>query len=205
MANHLLIFARHPALGLVKTRLAATLGNEEALRIYRELLARTRIAADGVVAHKTLWLAGEAPATGSEYADWTNYEQRPQSTGDLGERMHQAFATAFAGGVTAAVIIGTDCPELSSDLLQAAFEQLTTHDVVAGPARDGGYYLLGMKALVPDFFANKAWSTDAVLSATLADAERLGLSVALLPMLSDVDNAKDFAAWQERAAAAVSQ
>lgn len=202
MADHLLIFARHPALGQVKTRLAATVGPEKALETYRELLARTRAAAQGVDGFKTLWLAGEAPATGSEFANWHGFEPRPQPAGDLGERMHEAFAAAFAAGASAAVIIGTDCPELSTDILREAFAYLTTHDVVVGPAEDGGYYLLGLKTLVPAFFQNKAWSTDAVLATTLADASRLGLSVAHLPTLSDVDNAEDLAAWQQRAASA---
>ncbi len=200
MADHLLVFARHPALGLVKTRLAHTLGPAEALRIYRELLARTHAAAQGLVAHKTLWLAGEAPSTGSEFAGWAGFAQRPQVTGDLGARLHHAFATAFAAGATAAVVVGTDCPELSEALLRAAFRQLATHEVVVGPAADGGYYLLGTQALVPAFFSNKPWSTDAVLAHTLADAERLGLRVAHLPTLSDVDTAQDWAAWQARAA-----
>lgn len=201
MADHLLIFARHPALGQVKTRLAATVGTAEALRIYRELLTHTRTAAAGVAKQKTLWLAGDAPTTGSEFEDWQEFEQRPQPAGDLGERMHQAFETAFASGATAAAIIGTDCPELSTEILEAAFSHLTTHDVVVGPAEDGGYYLLGMKALVADFFENKPWSTETVLAATLADAERLDLRVAHLPTLSDVDNADDLAAWQARAKA----
>lgn len=199
MAEHLLIFARHPALGQVKTRLAAGVGEAEALRIYRNLLAHTRAAADGVAVHKALWLAGDAPE-GSEFSGWAGYEQRPQAAGDLGQRMHTAFAAAFAAGAKAAVIIGTDCPELSTPLLQQAFERLKTHDVVAGPAHDGGYYLLGMRQMVPDFFLNKTWSTETVLADTLADAQRMGLAVALLPPLSDVDNAEDLAAWQQRVA-----
>jgi hypothetical protein len=202
MAEHLLIFARHPELGLVKTRLAQTLGPENALRVYRELLTHTLSTAEGVAATKTLWLAGSAPATGSEFQRWASFGQRPQPAGDLGQRMHQAFAIAFAAGATAAVIIGTDCPELSPAHLNAAFEQLASHDVVVGPALDGGYYLLGMRTLVADFFINKAWSTDAVLPSTLADAARLGLRVAQLPALSDVDTVADLLAWQRRVAAA---
>ena len=199
MPEQLLVFARHPALGQVKTRLAHRVGPQEALRVYRELLAHTRAAADGVDVAKTLWLAGEPLATGSEFDDWAGFEQRPQPAGDLGQRMHHAFAAAFAAGATAVVIVGTDCPELTPAHLRAAFQLLATHAVVVGPALDGGYYLLGMKLLHPDFFSNKPWSTDAVLAATLADANRLGLSVAQLAVLSDVDTAEDLAAWRERA------
>jgi rSAM/selenodomain-associated transferase 1 len=200
MPDHLLIFARHPVLGQGKTRLASTIGPAEALAVYGELLAHTRTAADGVAALKTLWLAGEVPPSGSLFTEWADYEQRPQPTGDLGQRMHQAFATAFAAGATAAVVIGTDCPELTSAHLTDAFRQLDTHDVVVGPALDGGYYLLGTRNLVTEFFVNKLWSTPFVLGATLADASRLGLRVARLPPLADVDTAEDLAAWRARAA-----
>ncbi|HEX8656857.1 MAG TPA: TIGR04282 family arsenosugar biosynthesis glycosyltransferase, partial [Hymenobacter sp.] len=164
MTKHLLIFARYPVLGQVKTRLAQGVGPEQALAVYRELLARTRAAADGLAAAKTLWLAGDPPA-GPAFEDWLGYARRPQPAGDLGGRMHQAFAAAFEAGATAAVIIGTDCPDLSTDHLNTAFQQLASHDVVVGPALDGGYYLLGLRALVPDFFINKPWSTAAVLAA----------------------------------------
>ncbi|TGE27688.1 TIGR04282 family arsenosugar biosynthesis glycosyltransferase [Hymenobacter metallicola] len=198
MADHLLIFARHPELGQVKTRLAYTVGPHEALRVYRDLLARTHAAANGVAATKTLWLAGNPLATDTTFSSWTGYTQRPQPAGDLGERMHQAFVAAFAAGATTAIIIGTDCPELGSAHLQAAFQYLTTHDVVVGPALDGGYYLLGMRAPIAEFFRDKAWSTASVLADTLADARRLGLSVAQLPALRDVDTADDLQAWQAR-------
>jgi rSAM/selenodomain-associated transferase 1 len=200
VSDHLLIFARHPVLGQGKTRLASTIGPEAALAVYGELLDHTRAAADGVGALKTLWLAGEASASGMSFGDWAGYEQRPQPSGDLGQRMHKAFATAFAAGATAAVVIGTDCPELTSAHLAEAFRQLATHDVVVGPALDGGYYLLGMRELVPEFFVNKLWSTPFVLAATLTDANRLGLRVAHLPPLADVDTAEDLAAWRARAA-----
>ncbi|GAA4381289.1 TIGR04282 family arsenosugar biosynthesis glycosyltransferase [Hymenobacter koreensis] len=198
MADHLLIFARHPALGQVKTRLAHTIGDAEALRVYRDLLAHTHTAARNVEAIKTLWLAGEPTAAGSEFDTWHDFAQLPQPAGELGERMQHAFTAAFENGATAAVIIGTDCPELSGELLRDAFEQLTTHDVVLGPALDGGYYLLGMRRLIPDFFHGKTWSTDTVFEATLVDAARLGLHVAQLPPLSDVDTASDLLAWQSR-------
>jgi glycosyltransferase A (GT-A) superfamily protein (DUF2064 family) len=96
----------------------------------------------------------------------------------------------------AVTIIGTDCPGLSSAHLARAFELLTSHDVVVGPAADGGYYLLGMNTLYPDFFRNKTWSTASVLSDTLADAARLGLRVVQLPTLHDVDTAEDLATWR---------
>ncbi|WP_254245048.1 TIGR04282 family arsenosugar biosynthesis glycosyltransferase [Hymenobacter sp. BRD67] len=99
------------------------------------------------------------------------------------------------------VIIGTDCPGLSAGLLRQAFDQLLHAEVVVGPADDGGYYLLGMNALQPELFTNKDWSTATVLPDTLADAARLGLRVAQLPTLHDVDSAQDLATWRGAAKA----
>ncbi|SDY88323.1 TIGR04282 family arsenosugar biosynthesis glycosyltransferase [Hymenobacter psychrophilus] len=198
--NSLIIFARHPELGRVKTRLAAGIGNEAALEAYRALLAHTRAVVAPLAVHKTAWLVGDnAPAAA---ADWAGFEQRPQPAGDLGQKMQAAFAYDFARPVEAAVIIGTDCPGLTPGHLTAAFAALRTHDVVLGPAVDGGYYLLGMKRLHPEFFANKPWSTATVRAETLADAARLGLQVHLLPELQDLDTVDDLRAWQQKSASA---
>lgn len=197
-ANHLLIFARLPELGQVKTRLAAGIGAEAALAVYQELLARTRAAAAGFGGQKTVWLPPSAtPLTSAAVAAyWPGYAWQPQPAGDLGGKMQAAFAQAFAAGAGAAVVIGTDCPGLRSTHLNQAFELLASHDVVVGPAADGGYYLLGMKRLHRDFFLNKTWSTASVLSATLTDAARLHLRVAHLPTLHDVDTAADLVTWR---------
>jgi rSAM/selenodomain-associated transferase 1 len=206
-SEHLLIFAREPVLGRVKTRLAADIGLEAALAAYRELLALTATAVTAAQVPATVWLA-EAPAEqalgspdevqlAEARPEWPGLPWRVQPTaGALGERMAHAFAEAFAAGAGHVVIIGTDCPGLTADLLRQAFAQLATHDLVVGPAADGGYYLLGMNDLHARLFADKQWSTNTVLPATLADAERLGLSVAQLPTLADVDSAADLAAWR---------
>lgn len=200
-SQHLLVFARHPELGKVKTRLAAGIGNKAALAVYRELLAHTRAVAQALPAHKTVWLA-EAPTVAQSSADeWPDYEQQLQFPGDLGTRMLTAFAHAFNQGARAVLIVGTDCPGLSAVILEQAYAALATHDIVVGPAEDGGYYLLGMKALYEDIFVGKSWSTDSVLTHTLADADRLGLTVAQLPTLRDVDDATDLAAWRSTTSA----
>jgi rSAM/selenodomain-associated transferase 1 len=198
-AAHLLVFAREPELGRVKTRLAAGIGAEAALAVYRELLALTAAAVTAAQVPATVWLA-EAPA-GADPAqprpEWPGLPWRVQpAAGALGERMAQAFGEAFAAGAGRVVIIGTDCPGLSAELLRQAFDQLLSHELVVGPADDGGYYLLGMNTLHNKLFANKAWSTDTVLPDTLADAARLGLRVAQLPTLHDVDSAQDLATWR---------
>lgn len=206
-SDHLLIFAREPVLGRVKTRLAADIGPEAALATYRELLALTGAAVVAAQVPATVWLA-EAPAEhvlgppaevnlAKARPEWPGLPWRVQPTaGSLGERMAHAFTEAFAAGAGRVVVIGTDCPGLTADLLGQAFTQLATHDLVVGPAADGGYYLLGMNELHHCLFANKQWSTDSVLSATLADAEDLGLRVAQLPTLTDIDSASDLAAWR---------
>jgi rSAM/selenodomain-associated transferase 1 len=207
MSDHLLIFAREPVLGRVKTRLAADIGLEAALATYRELLALTAAAVQAAQVPATVWLA-EAPAgqalgspaelqLAEARPEWPGLPWRVQpAAGSLGERMAHAFAEAFVAGAGRVVIIGTDCPGLTADLLRQAFGQLATHDLVVGPATDGGYYLLGMNKLHASLFTDKQWSTDTVLSATLADAEHLGLRVVHLPTLADIDSGSDLAAWR---------
>ncbi len=189
MDRQLIIFIKNPVLGSVKTRLAATVGAERALEVYGRLLAITRTAAAGVRCERHLYYA-DAVETEDEW-DNTTFHKRLQRGDDLGERMHNAFADAFAGGAGKAIIIGSDCPEMSAGVIDDAFSALETADVVIGPATDGGYYLLGMKKIVLELFLDKQWSTSTVLNATLGDAERLGLRVHLLPALSDLDDEAD--------------
>ena len=194
---HLLVFARVPALGRVKSRLAAGVGQPAALAVYRELLAITNAALVEAAVPATVWLAdtaGPVPTT-AEAREWAVHAARVQPEGDLGARMGAAFAAAFAAGAGRVAVIGTDCPGLRADHLRQALAALQTADVVLGPATDGGYYLLGLREPRPELLANKTWSTDSVLADTLADARRLGLRVALLPELRDVDTAEDLAAW----------
>ena len=194
---HLLVFARVPALGRVKSRLAAGVGPPAALAVYRELLAITNAAIVAAGTPATVWLADTAgpDPTPAEAHEWAAHAACCQPEGDLGQRMTAAFAAAFATGAGRVAIIGTDCPGLLGSHLTQAFAALETADVVVGPATDGGYYLLGLRQPQPALFANKTWSTDSVLTDTLADARSLGLRVALLPTLRDVDNAEDLAAW----------
>jgi rSAM/selenodomain-associated transferase 1 len=195
LQQHLLIFARHPELGKVKTRLARTIGQRAALAVYEELLGHTHAATAPLAVHKILWLAEAKPAANpAEF--WPGYDQQEQVGADLGARMATAFTQSFAQGATAAVIIGTDCPGLTTNHLEQAFAALQTHDVVVGPAMDGGYYLLGMKTLHASFFQGKTWSTDSVLAELLAEARALHLRVRQLPQLRDVDTAEDLAAWR---------
>ncbi|NJP11900.1 MAG: glycosyltransferase [Leptolyngbyaceae cyanobacterium RU_5_1] len=120
-----------------------------------------------------------------------------QGDGDLGARMARSLQPAFSAGVTQIVIIGTDCPQLDAVLLEQAFEALHQRDLVLGPATDGGYYLIGVRRFVPELFAGIAWSTPDVLQQTVAIAQKLGLAIAYLSTLSDIDYPEDLPIWEQ--------
>ncbi len=188
--NILLIFIRNPVLGKVKTRLARTMGDAEALRIYHILLEKTRAAALDVSAERWLWYSDFADLLD----DWSNadFYKKIQHSGDLGERMEAAFGDAFDTGANKVVIIGSDCPDLTGGILQQAFDALDDSHFVLGPVPDGGYYLLGMKQLEPSVFHDIEWSTDSVRARTLEKIRLVGLTCALLPELMDVDTEADW-------------
>ena len=189
----LLIFIRNPALGQVKTRLARTTGEVEALRIYRLLLDKTREAALQVTAER--WLLYSDFADAQDQWPAAHFHKLVQQPGDLGERMEQAFQSAFAAGAHRVIIIGSDCPGLHGAVLEQAFMALDTDDFVIGPVPDGGYYLLGMRTLEPALFRDITWSTDTVRTATLERMTAAGKTCALLPLLTDVDTEKDWLGW----------
>ncbi len=189
MDNALIIFIRNPEPGKVKTRLAAAVGAERALAIYRELLDLTRRAALGSEAEKYLWYSHFVDkADGWPESDFRKMLQQGE---DLGDRMAYAFETALADH-DKAVIIGSDCPYLSPVLLDEAFELLDDSDFVIGPATDGGYYLLGMNRFAPEVFQGIEWSTDTVFRETVARIRQSGADYEVLPLLSDVDEIGDW-------------
>ena len=192
LKNVLLIFIRNPELGKVKTRLARTLGDAEALRIYRILLEKTRATATGIPAERQLYYTENI----QQNDDWPTelFQKKLQSPGDLGTRMESAFRHTFREGADKVLIIGSDCPELNSDILETAFEMLDQHDFVIGPAHDGGYYLLGMRALEAAVFHDIDWSTETVRTRTLEKIAAMGKTCDLLPVLTDIDEAKE---WEE--------
>jgi rSAM/selenodomain-associated transferase 1 len=186
----LIIFVRNPALGKVKTRLASTMGVQKALDIYHILLDKTRQAALGCHAARWLYYSDFVPETDG----WNPafFHKKTQHGDGLGERMERAFQEAFEAGAEKAVIIGSDCPELDGAILDDAFAMLDHADVVLGPVPDGGYYLLGMKTLLPALFHGIEWSTEKVLEKTLEKAAAAGKLVAMLPELYDVDTEADW-------------
>lgn len=189
MKKALIIFVRKPEKGKVKTRLAATVGPDAALYIYEKLLAHTATVAKGTAADGFVFYTGE-PEQNDVWQDGA-FAKRQQAAADLGGRMKAAFADVFSEGYQQAVIIGSDCPQLSVEHVQAAFGALQNLDVVIGPASDGGYYLLGMKRLHSALFEEITWSTETVYRRTLDIISKSKLSFALLPVLTDVDEEKD--------------
>ena len=185
----LILFVRNPILGKVKTRLAKAIGDEKALEVYRQLLSKTHNITYSLSCAKFVYYADEV--TQSDLWSKGNFIKKAQSGNDLGERMYNAFADLSEAGFARIIIIGSDCFELTNEILQDAFEQLKAHDAVIGPAYDGGYYLLGMKELTPRPFKNKKWSTSSVCADTINDFVKLDASYVVLPTLNDVDERQD--------------
>jgi rSAM/selenodomain-associated transferase 1 len=185
--NLLLIFTRNPELGKCKTRLAAAVGDETALAIYIFLLKHTVAVTQPVGATKEVQYSNSI----IENDLWNPklYHKKLQKGSDLGERMANAFTAGFKAGYKRVVIIGSDLYDLSSEDLQNAFAKLKSNDIVIGPAKDGGYYLLGMTHNEPAIFRNKNWGTSSVLKDTLADLKNK--NVYLLKTKNDIDVLED--------------
>lgn len=185
----LIIFYRNPVPGKVKTRLAASVGDTKALEIYQKLAQHTKSISEPVFADKVVYYSDNP----EDHDVWTNgrFQKNTQAGADLGERMASAFQEGFTSGYRSICIIGTDCFELTTSILQEGFNKLQLYDAVIGPAKDGGYYLLGMNSPHPELFRNKLWSTDTVSASTLSDFEALDLRYFQLPELTDVDEEKD--------------
>ena len=185
--NLLLVFTRNPELGKCKTRLAAKVGDESALDIYKFLLNHTVAITQNVNAAKQVWYSEEIWM--NDIWDNAVYDKRLQQGTDLGVRMANAFQAGFASGFERVIVIGSDMYDLSEDDLEKAFTILKVKDFVIGPAEDGGYYLLGMKAFNAEVFKNKTWGTSSVLQNTLNDLKNENIE--LLEARNDVDVYED--------------
>ncbi len=187
MQTAIIIFVRNPILGKVKTRLAATMGDENALAVYKHLLQHTKEITVDLPVKKFVFYADGVTANDL----WNGYEKCLQNGKDLGERMRNAFEWVLEKGYDKIIIIGSDCFELDEKKILAAFLKLNEYDVVIGPATDGGYYLLGMQSPFKNMFENITWSSDGVFDETLKQIQQKKLSVHILPTLNDVDEEKD--------------
>jgi rSAM/selenodomain-associated transferase 1 len=194
MSRSLIIFAKRPTPGRVKTRLIPTLSPEEAADLYRRMLLDTIRKASEMTGVVRLLFYEQGEGAEEYFSEIAGGDTVcPQEGDDLGERMAGAFRLAFGMGCGEVAIIGTDSPDLPSALIARAYELLQEPevDVVFGPSEDGGYYLLAAKRLHPELFIGIPWSTGEVLDRSLARAAEAGLRVELLPAWYDVDSAED--------------
>ncbi len=197
----LIIFAKLPRPGEVKTRLGSTIGMEPAAGIYAEFAEHAFTLADNLGRRGVKTYLFYAPgASAGEVKAWVgrDFVFHEQQGDSLGERMLQAFAQTFQDGGDASVIIGTDVPELCVERIDSAYDALPTHDLVIGPSTDGGYYLLGMKAPVKNVFENVKWSTGGVFQTTMGLIRDAGFECHVLPEENDIDTREDYEAYLER-------
>jgi len=193
-STRILIFTRYPTPGQAKTRLVPVLGPERAARLSRRMTEHAMGAARAVSilgrAGLTVCFTG---AGQRDFRAWLGEDLHfvPQPSGDLGIRLCRAFETAFRGVAGRAIAVGSDIPGISPEILLQAVDALPGHDVVLGPAADGGYYLIGMKHFQPCLFRNIDWGTGRVYGQTCDAINHHGLSVFELPMLSDIDRPDD--------------
>ena len=185
-----IVFVKNPEFGKVKTRLASTLGHDKALEIYLKLLNYTRdVLRDFNDITRFVYYSSFI----DNNDEWSNqlFEKRLQDQGDLGSRITAAFQDVFHS-CDQVVIIGSDCPQLTTGHIEEAFQMLKSNDVVIGPSHDGGYYLLGLNDYHSELFEDITWSTDQVFDQTLQIAKQKNLQVGRLEMLTDIDYAEDW-------------
>lgn len=192
----LMIFQKNAIRGKVKTRLASTIGDDQAMEIYKWMTSHTCQVASEIKVDKFLFYSDFIPDSSSDTLPGFQFEI--QSGADLGERMSNAFASLFAKGYSDVIIIGTDCPDLQVSDLNKAYLALSQNDLVLGPANDGGYYLLGMRRYFPELFKGIPWSSSKVLELTLDRADEANLDYGFLKILSDIDTIEDWDKFNSR-------
>lgn len=199
--DRLIIFTRYPEPGKTKTRLIPALGPEEAARLQRKLAESTFAVVNQV--KKQRRISVEVHYTGGNeemMRQWLGPAAilKQQGKGNLGARIARAFCEAFQSRMKRVLIIGTDCPGLTVEILLQALDALKSNDMVVGPAKDGGYYLIGLRFEIPDLFKDIPWGTANVLESTLERAYRVGINPVLLETLEDVDRPEDLHLLQQR-------
>ena len=187
--NLLIVFVKNIILGKVKTRLAKTIGDEGAFKIYSELVGITEKETQKVTADRHIYFSDVIISS-----KWEGDQKFVQEGADLGIRMKNAFLEGFNQGYENIVVIGSDLPDISQETIQAGFDKLNDNEIVFGPADDGGYYLLGMSQMTNSIFDNKPWSQSTLLDLTLQELSEQGKSVTLLQALNDIDTFEDLIA-----------
>lgn len=196
MKKALIIFAKRPVAGKVKTRLIPALSAKEAAALYNCMLTDTIAKTESLKeVDRFLFITGGTESSAFFHELFPGMPIFQQAGNDLGERMEAAFAAVFSMGYQAAAIIGTDSPDLPLQFIEETYGILEKHqaEAVFGPSEDGGYYLLAMRRLHSVFFTGIHWSTGRVLHQSLENAEKVGLRVVQLPHWYDVDTIEDLA------------
>ena len=182
----LIVFVKNIILGKVKTRLAKTIGDKMALDVYKQLVDITEACSKKVVAAKHIYFSDVV--INSLFVEELKFVQEGV---DLGERMENAFKKGFDDGFEKIILIGSDLPDISPDIIHEGFDALERNKVVFGPAEDGGYYLVGMSKPQFSVFHNKEWSTEGLLETTLKELGIQDLCYSLLQTLNDIDTFED--------------
>jgi rSAM/selenodomain-associated transferase 1 len=193
-ATAVIVFVRNAILGKVKTRIGASTGATEALKIYQQLCELTIKQIKSFESDKYVYYSDYI-----ENADsWDSYFKVQQQGDDLGSRMFKAFQQLLVK-YEKVILIGSDCPYLQSSHLIEAANVLDEKDCVFGPAYDGGYYLIGLRRLIPQLFENMPWSTDKLLKKSIQSLLEYEISFQLLEILEDIDTLQDwsrFLVWE---------
>jgi rSAM/selenodomain-associated transferase 2/rSAM/selenodomain-associated transferase 1 len=196
----LIIFTRYPEPGLVKTRLFPALDEEEVASLHKKMTEHTVEWAASLSENDPgfLEIRFEGGSQGL-MTEWLGAEREyvSQGEGDLGERMARAFEENFQKKIQKAVLVGTDCPQMTAFHVKAVFRALKKHDLVLTPTADGGYSLIGLKQMIPELFVSLAWGTGTVFQRTLEKAKKAGLSVKCMNPLRDVDVPEDLSVWEK--------
>lgn len=187
--NALIIIAKHPEKESVMTRLKGLMPDDKRLALYITLLNRTLRKLGSIPGVDTF--IAFAPESAGEYFKQFNVKLIPLYEGDLGAGMFEAFREVFGSGYQRASLVGADIPDLSDSIILDSFDILSENDLVYGPARDGGYYLIGMRRLIKEVFKNVPWSSDQTLKKSLEQADRFGYRTGFTKVLSDIDTIED--------------
>ncbi|MGD1897456.1 MAG: TIGR04282 family arsenosugar biosynthesis glycosyltransferase [Phormidesmis sp.] len=197
-SDGLFLFTRFPQPGQAKTRLIPTLGEAGAASLQKQMTEHLLRRFQPICAKEDIQLQIHfAGGSRQEIQSWLGQHvlSFPQCEGSLGDRIAFALQQGFAAQLQRIIVVGSDCPGIDKTHILQALALLETHDVVLGPATDGGYYLIGLNQLWLPLFENVPWSTERLLAMTRAIAARMGLSVALLKPLSDIDRPEDLPIW----------
>ncbi len=187
--NLLIVFVKNIILGKVKTRLAKTIGDKGAFDIYSELFAITEKASQEVNVDRHIYFSDVIIPS-----KWEKDAKFVQEGNDLGEKMQNAFQHGFDLGYQNIVLIGSDLPNISKEIIDNGFQSLTTNDIIFGPAEDGGYYLIGLSKMNTSVFEDKPWSQSELLNVTLEQLKEQHQKVGCIETLNDIDTFEDLIA-----------